>query len=538
MPVLVKHNIATPCCVTNGAEGTVVGWKSSKLTKDKNVLDILFVKLKNPPMPIHLDGLPVNVVPIGWAAQDVVCRLPNDDTLTITRQQVQVLPNFSMTDYGCQGRTRPNNVVDLGGCLTHQSYYTCLSRSASAGGTPNKITGGASAWLRQEFRELEILDELTKLRYERKLPKDYQLWKGINFVPKHVHAALLAEDTDCYIDKEVTDANASKHEKTQNKKVKFSHIAYVAAQGSRPLQYLSHDPGKNIGVNKNKKYNEKEDLTDIPVKKKAKKEHPPPPGQENPGPLGVQWNSTTSSCAYDALITIMHLLWEENNNLAFNTYASHNRHWQLPHSSSREVENGTITFERARDRLQQDFHRTHPCNFPINGAYTKMFNLSIPGMVLNTHSGNSLSVICDILNWDRGASLAGFSESPENHTVQQWYQVLTTKRTTARRCFVPELVVFHITNAYMIEISHNMITQDTHDNHESLSLAGIVYYDAMRQHFVARVVDKQGDIWYHDGINTRNRCVYEGNVSAFDSTQLRIYKGCIGITATLLIYKK
>ncbi|KAF8578085.1 hypothetical protein K439DRAFT_1648860 [Ramaria rubella] len=88
MPVLVKHNIATPCCVTNGAEGTVVGWKCSRLTKDKRVLDVLFVKLKNPPVPIHLDGLPLNVVPIGRAAQDIICRLPNDDTLTIMRQQI------------------------------------------------------------------------------------------------------------------------------------------------------------------------------------------------------------------------------------------------------------------------------------------------------------------------------------------------------------------------------------------------------------------------------------------------------------------
>ncbi|KAF8581504.1 hypothetical protein K439DRAFT_1647894 [Ramaria rubella] len=77
MPVLVKHNIPTPCCVNN--------------------------------VPINLDGPPMNVVSIGWTAQDVICCLPNDDTLTITRQQVQVLPNFSMTDYRCQGRTRPNN---------------------------------------------------------------------------------------------------------------------------------------------------------------------------------------------------------------------------------------------------------------------------------------------------------------------------------------------------------------------------------------------------------------------------------------------
>jgi len=32
------------------------------------------------------------------------------------------------------------------------------------------VTGGASGYLRQEFQELEILDEVTRLRYENKLP--------------------------------------------------------------------------------------------------------------------------------------------------------------------------------------------------------------------------------------------------------------------------------------------------------------------------------------------------------------------------------
>jgi len=82
-----------------------------------------------------------------------------------------------MTDYASQGRTRPDNVVDLNSCRTHQSYYTCLSRSATADGTiivqsfdPKLITGGASGYLRQEFRELEILDEITQLRYDNALP--------------------------------------------------------------------------------------------------------------------------------------------------------------------------------------------------------------------------------------------------------------------------------------------------------------------------------------------------------------------------------
>ena len=75
-----------------------------------------------------------------------------------------------MTDFGSQGKTCPNNPVDLNNLLTHQSYYTALSRSATAQGTvilqgfdPHKITGYASGALHQEFHELELFDEITAL---------------------------------------------------------------------------------------------------------------------------------------------------------------------------------------------------------------------------------------------------------------------------------------------------------------------------------------------------------------------------------------
>ena len=62
--------------------------------------------------------------------------------------------------------------MDLQHSKNHQSYYTCLSHSASASGTliiqslqPSVITGGCSGWLRQEFRDLELLDEITRLQF-------------------------------------------------------------------------------------------------------------------------------------------------------------------------------------------------------------------------------------------------------------------------------------------------------------------------------------------------------------------------------------
>src|ERR1700677_277023 len=91
----------------------------------------------------------------------------------VEREQVCLLPNFSMTDYGSQGKTHVYNPVDLQHSSTHQSYYTCLSQSATAGGTliiqslqTSVITGRCSGWLRQEFCDLELLDEITKLAFD------------------------------------------------------------------------------------------------------------------------------------------------------------------------------------------------------------------------------------------------------------------------------------------------------------------------------------------------------------------------------------
>ena len=89
------------------------------------------------------------------------------------------------------------------------AYLTCLSRSATASGTvivqsfsPQLIIYGASGYLRQEFCELEILDEITKLRYEGKLHdhiqgnfrnpliRSYQKWKRTDYVPPLIHPAL------------------------------------------------------------------------------------------------------------------------------------------------------------------------------------------------------------------------------------------------------------------------------------------------------------------------------------------------------------
>ena len=169
MPVQLKHNEATELCATNGAEGTVIGWDSEEFMNGMHRLKTLFVELKNPPKELNMLDLPLNVVPVVPMTEQVLVEIAENAPINISRTQVPILPNFAMTDYGSQGRTRPFNVVDLRSCLSHLSIYTALSRSSSLSGTlllsdfdDNKITGGLSGDLLAEFRQLEILAAATQ----------------------------------------------------------------------------------------------------------------------------------------------------------------------------------------------------------------------------------------------------------------------------------------------------------------------------------------------------------------------------------------
>ncbi|KAF9534448.1 hypothetical protein CPB83DRAFT_723868, partial [Crepidotus variabilis] len=215
-------NYATELCMTHGQEGHIVGWQSKIGLRKQQILDTLFVELKDPPHTVQVDGLPDNVVPVYPTTNTVQIMLPSGTKYYIQRKQVEVLVNFAMTDFASQGKTRPDNSTDLHNLSSHQAYYTALSRSATAAGTlilqgfdPRKITSGCSGSLRQEFRELELLDAVTELRYQEKLPKEvvgetrnellqsFREWKGEHYVPKVVHKAIRWPKRDPLVESEV-----------------------------------------------------------------------------------------------------------------------------------------------------------------------------------------------------------------------------------------------------------------------------------------------------------------------------------------------
>ncbi|KAF5339625.1 hypothetical protein D9611_011516 [Ephemerocybe angulata] len=259
LPILIKHNEATELGITNGQEGYVYGWQEGKGSRGQPILDVLFVELKKPPKEVQICGLPVNVVPLlPSTSTQLDCIVKGGSHVLINRTQVEVLPNFAMTDFASQGKTREFNVVDLAPCLTHQSMYTALSRGSTAEGTiilrdfsANIIMGGLRRKKQiQEFRCLELLSEITDLRYNGLLPVEvfgmyrkeliasYRKWKGDDHIPASIPQAIRWSVRDPWMDDpdpvkwRIVDTSRDKAPKLP---IKDDRVL-IAAQGSRTLK--------------------------------------------------------------------------------------------------------------------------------------------------------------------------------------------------------------------------------------------------------------------------------------------------------------
>ncbi|KAJ3556734.1 hypothetical protein NM688_g1860 [Phlebia brevispora] len=191
LPVMLKSNEATKLCVTNGAEATVYDWDAHMLEDSREVLDTIFLQLKDPPREISIADLPLNVVPVPVTTERIHCLLPNDTSIWITWRQAPILPNFAMTDFASQGWTRPVNPVDI-----RHSGTIILALFDK-----QKLTGELSKDLKREMRELEIMDHINKLRFHGTLPaaitgstraelvQNYQKTFGLYYMPPNTHPA-------------------------------------------------------------------------------------------------------------------------------------------------------------------------------------------------------------------------------------------------------------------------------------------------------------------------------------------------------------
>ena len=575
LPVMIRYNFATEICMTRGQEGFVHGWQSKIGSSGQSVLDTLFVRLKDPPSRVQIPGLPENVVPIYPTITNVRVMLPNDEKYYVARTQVEVLVNFAMTDFASQGKTRPYNVSDLNNLRSHQSYYTALSRSATAEGTlilqgfdPRQIVGGCSGALRQEFRELELLDNVTRLRYLGKLPvsvdgdtrhnviTSFREWKGDQYVPSTVHNSIRWSKRSPWLETEPIDLDKRLDmlEKAREKKNAEKHAAKVTAKLVSDVSSSEKKAITNLGFGqpstKRRRSSGMRIHSAASTHQANRQKHQQQPdifdGRNYTTPIGMRWSQ--NSCAYDSIFTPIYVLW-----------CAYRDTWsqEIRRSGSMaavQLVEGFIRFERgqgsledARDKVRRTLARTERgCAY---GNYT------------------SIDSVCSAWFKTNEVVFERFYQCPNEHhirhsndydayftgtvsyaSISQWISSDTAQTSALcricsysvgiklkfRSC--PPLLAFQLSElAGTTFIDRNLSVQVEY-RVQRYVLAAVVYY--AHEHFTSQVITRDGRVWFYDGMAVahQNTPTLE-HVGSINDTSFDI-RSCRGGIPCLVLYAR
>ncbi|KAF5309724.1 hypothetical protein D9611_014437 [Ephemerocybe angulata] len=346
MPVMIRNNDATELGITKGQEAVVKGWTSREIPgyPGRFALEVLFVQLVRAKTTVKLPYLDTNIVPLTKISTALRAVLPNDSGINISRQQIPVLLNFAMTDYASQGKTRKVNVIDLKRSRNHQAMYTALSRGTSAAATvilrefnEAKLTGGISGHLRQEFRTIDTLDEITKARYDKTMPSSvvqrlrastilsYKAWQRMEDALDRnsataVHALKRKRDndpSDAIRPAKVTRYGIHTVDQVSLKRKREDDPseAFRPAKVPRPVTVaVEQSPLKR------RRESEDDDQDGLGVVKRSKFDHcPDPPVDESPRETDWMfswvWDSDNWSCAYDSLFTVLRYAWSTSGSV-------------------------------------------------------------------------------------------------------------------------------------------------------------------------------------------------------------------------------
>ncbi|KAJ6447380.1 hypothetical protein C8R47DRAFT_999814 [Mycena vitilis] len=566
---MLRSNEATELCLTKGQEGVVVGWDATTGPADQQILDTLFVRLSDPPRDVHIGDLPVNVVPVPRTITHVTCLLPDDSLLSVLREQVVVLLNFGMTDFTAQGKSRGKNVVELSNCKNHHSVYVALSRGRSAAGTiilqnfdSKKITSGMTGSLRQELRELEMLDEITRLRFEGKLDasvtgiyrrgllRSYYAWKTSYRDPAHFHPAIRWQPS---MGPRIPDAIkysewVPSHQGGTKRKAPDSSDK-VGVEGARP------PPRKKVVIAQSST------LTSTgskgPNADSAKTVHravsiPVRTADQS----GFIWDSVDHSCGYDSLFTVLLNIWKDEPVRRHTEFSEHGQGMSMLSQQFDLALSGRQSLERSRNHVRAYLHGLNPAYFPYGPRTTSIDKIAEYLFPTRSYGvGRQTCSTCSYRDPTNFAVLetflsAGISRAEARGDpvlISAWLdRYLARSRSACQVCSVANrrarvvmnTIIHTAPSLLVIFIDSNRLVFDkvlsirATNGDKELTLRGIVY--GGHGHFTCRIIDGDGWVWFNDGITTGRRCVREFRYDAL--VELLELQSCRGRTAVAVVY--
>ncbi|TDL13373.1 hypothetical protein BD410DRAFT_735480, partial [Rickenella mellea] len=259
-------------------------------------------------------------------------------------------------------------------------------------------------------------------------------------------------------------------------------------------------------------------------------------------------DSKNYSCSYDALFTILYNIWIQTPTDFYTRIAMRNPFMTHLENLFREMKNNLISPEDARNIIRPSIHNHNPDYFPWGKKGVNMVHLSelffkIRAKTIVYKYFKCTSCSSNYTETSNSFLFVQLHEF-EGTSTQKWFNFLTKNNPSSQMCNncnqnmmaymkfsrLPALLALDI-YAQNTSISHKLNVK-IWDEPKTLRLAGIIYFG--KAHFTARIVDKNEEVWWHDGMKTQNKCKNEGNLHNITPHKLKNLKGR---KACLVIYE-
>lgn len=244
-------------------------------------------------------------------------------------------------------------------------------------------------------------------------------------------------------------------------------------------------------------------------------------------------------------------MWKEDRQfVASQNVAMHNRYFDTLISCFTMHANMHISLEQARNTVRNLLSEQNLDAFPMgpNGVDMKdllnaMFEYS-PESVLGhettlcddcgMHNPTSMPINTNILVFSAGTwritNMHNFPQSPVHGSTEQcallYFKSLrihtpcpecrTNLRVQKSFNTLPKLLVIHL-GQQLMHISHEIKIQMP-SGECTYRLKGLIHFGDF--HFTSQFVDKNNNLWYHDGIQTGQRCILEGSLNSSNNDTL------------------
>jgi hypothetical protein len=358
----------------------------------------------------------------------------------------------------------------------------------------------------------------------------FRLHKGMTYVPHTVHPAIKWSKKDPMLDP-IADALPWKIVTTKESIHSSSSMTKVSNEmPATPLKC-----SKRKEITPEKEHRTKIYKTTSKVTKQV--EASVDINVQSLTPVGTAWSQ--NSCAYDAVLCIMHSIWSSNKGVFTDIFRNLNDILGNLALSFIKHASGAKTLESARDDTRHQLCRIAPSQFAW-GAFTSVaslvdYLLTMPTTAIQNDYICNNGHISTRRRTNNTCCLLTIASTPSN-SVSNWMQELKEEsNVTCGSCsekmtikhqllLLLPFIALHFSNQ-QLQIDYNF--HISINNEEFMyELRGIVYYGD--SHFTARVISNDGLIWFHDGIATGQSLRYEGTFQNFtESLNLCQHKAAI-----------